>query len=346
MLKSGRDKEGLQQLDRLLRQSDVHVILARLLAVELAALQPLLRERKNFSILVDDWWSMPHWFLRSAEYVIFRNYNGIAVRLGKATLVDGRQPPVLLNPIASLAPYTVAATLLRLPALAVSPLVDLRNHFRRCTEPVLPGRYLYFPFPINEADVPLKDERVEYDFANTGGTCGIWLMRDPFVSFRHTFANLYYDRQCLTDAMGKFKDQPFKFYDCRTEKRFLPYEEYAQKNRQSRFLVATGGLHNVSVPKFLEYACTGTPMIGRNLPFEYPWLDECLFPLDARGLSPQQIKPLLQQALDRHPTLRQNCLNWRDQLLKNYNLHTLLDMLQEQIDGKPIRPGYLKPQAV
>ena len=73
MLKSARDREGLEQLKKILVQTDVHVILGRLLAKELTAVQALLRERKNFSIMVDDWWSMPHWFLRSAEYILFRN---------------------------------------------------------------------------------------------------------------------------------------------------------------------------------------------------------------------------------------------------------------------------------
>jgi hypothetical protein len=43
--------------------------------------------------------------------------------------------------------------------------------------------------------------------------------------------------------------------------------------------------------------------------------------------------------------MRQNCLNWRDRLLKLYDLQNLLDMVQEQADGKPIRPGYLKREA-
>jgi hypothetical protein len=29
-------------------------------------------------------------------------------------------------------------------------------------------------------------------------------------------------------------------------------------------------------------------------------------------------------------------------LLKQYDFNTLLDMLQEQADGKPVRPGYLR----
>jgi hypothetical protein len=45
------------------------------------------------------------------------------------------------------------------------------------------------------------------------------------------------------------------------------------------------------------------------------------------------------------PRLRENCLNLRDQLFKLYNPHRILDLLQEQADGKPIPPGYLKPEA-
>ena len=342
MLKDHRDKEGLQRLGDLLRQSDVHVILARLHAIELMAIQPLLRERKNFSVVVDDWWNMPHWFLREAEYIIFRNYNGLAVRMGLAPFVDGPQPPWLFNPLPQFVRYTAMAALLRPAAPVVAPLVTIANWWRKRGEPVNPKRYLYFPFPVNSADVPLKEEKLEFDFSNTGGTSGIWLIRDPFVSFKYTFANLYYDRQRLTDSIAKFKDNPFKFYDWRWEKRWTSWDEYVLTNRQSRFAVACGGLHNCSVPKFLEYACLGTPMIGRRLPFEYPWLDDCLFDVDIMRLSPAQLKPLLHQALDRYPAIRENCLNWRDRLLKLYDLNVLVDMMQAQIDGKPIPPGYLR----
>ncbi len=345
MLKNARDQAGLQRLQSLLRQSDVHVILARLLATELTVLQPLLRERKNFSLVVDDWWCMPHWFMREAEYIIFRNYNGLAVRVGTAALVDGAQPPWLLNPFISLCQYSLMAAALRPPAVLLSPLVNVVNAIRRSGEPIQPDRYLYFPFPIAEADVPLTDEKNEYDFANTGGLCGMWLMRDPFAPFRHTFANLYEDRWRLAQAIAQFAGNPFSFYDCRSEKRLLPYPEYARKNRQSRYLIATGGLQNTSVPKYLEYACAGTPMIGRGLPFEYPWLADCLFSVDSMHLTPAQTKPLLHQALDRYPMMRENCLKWRDPLLKLYDLNALVDMVQGQIDGKPIPPGYLKPEA-
>lgn len=139
--------------------------------------------------------------------------------------------------------------------------------------------------------------------------------------------------------------RPTSFYDCRREPRRLNYKEYVLKNHQSRYLIASGGLHDATVPKYMEYACVGTPMIGLGLPYEYPWLDDCLFPVDMLNVTPENLKPLLQQALDCYPKMRQNCLNWRERLLKMYDLHTLLDMVQEQADGKPVRPGYLKPQA-
>ena len=86
-------------------------------------------------------------------------------------------------------------------------------------------------------------------------------------------------------------------------------------------------------------------MIGRGLPFEFPWLDECHFPVDISRLKPHQLKPLLHEAIGRHPVLRENCLKWRERLLKLYDVHNLLDMLQAQADGRPVPPGYLKPGA-
>jgi hypothetical protein len=341
-LKGTRDTDGLERLKQSLFKKDTHVVLSRLNPMEMASTYPVLRERKNFSVVVDDWWSIPHWFMREADYIIFRNYNGLAVRMGAATLVDGAQPPWLLNPYAQFSKYTLTGAVLRPVALALSPFVNLWKAWQRHGEPIRPERYLYFPFPIDANDAPLVDEKIQYDFANTGGVCGIWPMRDPFASFHHTFANLYHDRRRLTDTIAQFADNPFRFYDCRNEKRFLPYAEYVLKNRQSRFLISTGGLQNTSVPKYLEYACIGTPMIGRGLPFEYPWLDDCLFSVDIMNLTPEQTRPLLLQALDAYPRYRQNCLDWRDRLLKLYDLHTVLDMLQEQADGQPVRPGYLK----
>jgi hypothetical protein len=50
----------------------------------------------------------------------------------------------------------------------------------------------------------------------------------------------------------------------------------------------------------------------------------------------------LHQALDRQPLLRENCLKWRDRLLKLYHFDTILDMAQAQIDGRPIPSDYVK----
>jgi hypothetical protein len=83
-------------------------------------------------------------------------------------------------------------------------------------------------------------------------------------------------------------------------------------------------------------------MIGRGVPFEAPWLDDCLFPLDIMRLTSAGLKPLLQEALERHAVLRDNCLNWRERLLKLHDPHALVDMLQAQMAGRPVPPGYLK----
>ncbi len=152
-------------------------------------------------------------------------------------------------------------------------------------------------------------------------------MRDDYAPFKHTFANLYYDRQRLMDMIAPFNGKPFRIYDWRAHRRGRPvqaWEDYTRISRQSRYCVSTGGLHNAGLPKFLEYACLGVPMIGRKTPFEFPWLDDCLFEMDAMRLSPGQIKPLLDEALERWPILRENCLKWRDQLFKLYDTHRLV----------------------
>jgi hypothetical protein len=346
VLKSRHDREGLEQLRRLAQRDEVHIILIWLYPLELKALQPILRERKNFSVVLDDWWIIPHWFIREAEYKIFRKYNGIAVRLGQAELV-GETPPWLSKP-EPISSYSVGGAVFRLPALAVSPLVELYQRRQRLKEIIKPEKLLYFPFPVVKDSVPLMPEKLEYDFATTGSTYGIWLMRDAFAPFKHTFANLYYDRQRLANGIARFEYAPFKIYDWRrlNPPRFpATWEEYSRIIRQSRFVTATGGLHGSMVPKYLDYACLGTPMIGRMLPFEFPWLDECLFPVDILRLNPGQLKPLLHEAIERYPVLRDNCLKWRDRLLELYDAHRLLDMVQAQADGQPIPPGYLKPGA-
>jgi hypothetical protein len=346
-LKSHTDTDGLEQLRRRLWQSDQHVILTRLHPLEMRALKPLFAERKNFSVIYDDWWIMPHWFTCAAEYVVFRKYNGIAIRLGKAGYLGGDRPPWLFNPFnritrLGVGQYSLFAAAARVPVLAAAPAVAALNYLRRQRENVDAQRYLYLPYALRAEDLPLKIGRSEfkYDFANTGGIFGIWIMRDPFAPFQQTFANLYCDRQRLTRMLEGFAGNPFTFYHNYGQTQ--PWEVYVENTCQSRFVVSTGGLQDTAGPKFLEYACLGTPMIGRGVPFELPWLDDCLVPVDIPRTTPARLKLLLQEALDRHAQLRQNCLNWRERLLQLHDPHTLLDMLQAQMDGQPIPPGYLK----
>ena len=165
-------------------------------------------------------------------------------------------------------------------------------------------------------------------------------MRDPFVSFGQTFANLYCDRVRLTEMIRSLQGNPFTFYDIQGKR--LSWDGYVEKTCQCRFVINTGGLLENFGPKFLEYACLGVPMIGRGVPFEGPWLDECLFPVNIMHITREQLKPKLHEALERHAKMRENCLNWRDRLLKLHSPDAILDALQAQYDGKPIPPGYLK----
>jgi hypothetical protein len=339
-LKIGADADDLKQFRRLIRQSDAHVILTRLHPKELTALKPILKDRKNFSVVYDDWWIMPHWFTREAEYVIFRKYNGIAIRLGKAGWAKD-SPPLLFNPWPAVSKYSLAAGALRPLALAAAPFVNAANHFRRQTENTDPGRYLYLPYAVVANDLPLKkDVPYKYDFANTGAISGIWVMRDPFAPFEHTFAALYCDRVRLIRMIQSLANDPFTFYH--NQGKFNPWNAYVELTCQSRFVVSTGGLQDTLGPKHLEYVCLGAPMIGRGVPFEAPWLDECLFPVDIMRTTASELKPRLHEALERQTVLRENCLKWRDRLFQLHHPDALLDMLQAQIDGQPVPPGYLK----
>ena len=339
MLRMGAGDDDLEQLRKFIWQSDAHVILTRLHPKELNAIRPLLKDRKNFSVFCDDSCITPHWFLCEADYVVYRCYNGVAVRMGKPWTVES--PPLLLNPMISPSRYAITAAALRVPALAISPLVEVANIFRRRMEDTDPSRYLYMPHAVVAEDLPLqKDPQYKYDFANTGSICGIWIMRDPFMPFHQTFTNLYCDRLRLTELILSFQGDPYRVYH--NQGKHFSWQAYVERSSESRFVINTGGLQDNFGPKFLEYACLGVPMIGRGVPYEGPFLDECLFPIDAMRVTRGQLKPLLEEALAKHATLRANCLNWRDRLLKLHHPQAILDALQAQYDGKPVPPGYLK----
>jgi len=344
LFKGGKDPEEMKALRQLLWQRDEHVILSWLTPGELATIQPLLRDRKNFSIVGDDWWLMPYWYTREADYILFRKYHGVAVRLGHLPFVNGAKPPLLVNPFPyQLSKYSMTISLLRPAALAASPFLEVRNWWRRRSDPVVPEKCVYLPFGINAADVPLKNEKIQYDFGNTSGAMGLWFMRDPYAPARYTCANLYHDRRRLVDLLASFENNPFTFYDCRREKNYyMPWDLYLQKTQQSRFVVVSGGLHDAALPKFLEYACMGVPMIGRAVPLEHPWQEDVIFPVDMMGVTREQLKPLLHQALERYPVLREKALNGRDRLLKQYHFDKILDMAQAQVDGQSIPTDYVK----
>ena len=332
---------SLAQLRQRIWNTDQHVILHGLLARELNALRPIFERRKNFSVLPIDWWNCPSWFSRNATFYIFYNYSGIAVRTRRAPFLGKDRPPVFFYP-KPLVAYGIQAALLRPPAWLAAPVIDLFKKWQRRSDSVDASRLLYFPFAITAEQVPLKTEPPQYDFTNMGATNGPWLMRDAYAPASLNFANLYCDRQRLIDLIGQFDGRPFKVYDRRRNYSFLPWEELNRIIRQSRFVVCTGGLRQNSVPKFLEYACLGIPMIGTGLPWEFPWLDQCLFTVDAMKITPAELKLKLAEALEQQPKLRNNCLAVRETLLKMYHPQTLLDMLQEQMDGRPIPGGYFE----
>ena len=344
ILKNRNDLPGLARLRRVIWNSDEHVVLSRLAPRELKALFPIFKDRRNFSIVVCDWWSVPYWFTKNAEYQLYNLYNFLAVRSGRAPFARFRETPLLQRPDNNNW-YTWTMQALRLVNLAACPVTELLNERRRRTEPLDQKRMIYFPLAVEKEDVPLRDEEVKYDFSTLGSTNGLWLMRDPFAPSYFTGANLYSDRRYLVEQIMACEGDSFRIYSVGREKRFPPWVEYCQIARQSRFTFSTGGLHEAAVPKYIEFACLGTPMIGRHLPFEFPWLDRCLFPLDPTTVNPHNIRARLDEALSLYPKLKENCLNLREQLLRLYGFENLLQMAQDQIDGKPIPDGYLTPAA-
>jgi hypothetical protein len=83
-------------------------------------------------------------------------------------------------------------------------------------------------------------------------------------------------------------------------------------------------------------------MIGTTLPYEFPWLDKCVFPIDGMRVTAEELPEKLKEAFALQPKLRQNCLELRDPLLRMYDPVNLFDMAQNQMDGQPVPPGYLR----
>ena len=338
------DPESLAKLKKLIWKRDDHVMIHGLLGREFRRLKPIFQDRKNFSLFTIDWWNTPFWYTQNAEYVLYNLYGGIAARTVGARFANDWQPPLFSRPETRV-PYELASVALRPAALLALPYLNWRDQRRRAADPVRPERLIYFPIPISEKNLPFQEEKPEYDFCNAGGSVGFWLMRDPYAPAKYNFVNLYSDRQRLFNLIAQFENRPYKIFDRRRHQGFVPWDTYCSSIRRSRFAISTGGLHQASVPKFLEYACFGTPMIGSQLPYEFPWLDQCLFPIDGMNLTAAELKEKLPEAFELQPKLRQNCLALRETLLRMYDPVRIFDLAQDQIDGKPIPPGYLRDQA-
>ncbi len=178
-----------------------------MMPAELRKLRPIFQRRKNFSLALVDWWTSNYWFTKNAGYLIFRNYNGIAVRRGLGKFMGERKPPLLVLPDKVIR-YYILCSALRLPALSMAPFLDLWKARQRRLEHFAPERLLYFPFSIAEAHVPLKSEPPRFDFCNVSSTGGYWTMRDPHASAWLNYGNLYYDRSRITGLVkqgGNFK---------------------------------------------------------------------------------------------------------------------------------------------
>jgi hypothetical protein len=335
------DRDGWRALKELLWKTDQHVMLHGLRADELPHLYPLFKERRNYSVLLVDWWTSPFWLTRNAEYVLFHLYGGIAARTKGARFCNDWKPPLFAWP-ERLVPYEFAGAALRPAALLAQPFLDRHNEKLRAADVIRPERLIYFPIPVSAEDLPFRDEKPEFDFCNTGASCGFWIIRDPYAAAKYNFVNLYSDRKRLFDLILELEGQPYKIFDRRRFRKRLPWETYCGSIRRSRFAISTGGIHQASVPKYIEYACFGTPMIGATLPYEFPWLDKCLFPIDGLRVTPDGLNEKLKEAFELQPKLRRNCLELRETLLRLYDPVHIFDMAQDQIDGKPIPPGYLR----
>jgi len=334
------DPESLAKLKQRVWKTDDHVILHGLLGYEFRQILPLFKERKNFSLLSIDWWNTPFWFTQNAEYALYNLYGGIAARTQGARFANDWQPPLLSYPDWN--PYGMACAALRPAAVLAQPLLNLRDRRRRATDVVRPERLIYFPIPISAKNLPFEEEAPDYDFCNAGSTGGFWVMRDPYAPAKYNFTNLYSDRKRLFNLITELEGRPYKIFDRRRFPGQLPWDTYCSSIRRSRFAVSTGGIHQASVPKYLEYACFGTPMIGATLPYEFPWLDRCLFPIDGLRVTREELPEKLKEAFELRPKLRQNCLELRATLLRMYDPVRVFDLAQDQIDGQPIPPGYLR----
>ena len=335
------DADGWHKLKEELRKTDRHLMLHGLQARDLKPLRELLEARKNYSILLIDWWNSPFWFTQHAEYVLFNLYGGVAARTRGARFCNDWQPPLFSLP-ERMVPYEFACAALRPAARLAQPFIERQFANWRANDTVRKDRLIFFPIPLQAEDLPFREEKPVYDFCNTGASCGFWIIRDPYAEPKYNFVNLYADRKRLFDLILPLEGKPYTIFDRRRFRQRLPWETYCKSILGSRFAISTGGIHQAAVPKYVEYACFGTPMIGATVPYEFPWLDQCMFPIDGLTVTPAQLREKLKEAFELQPKLRANCLGLRDTLLRLYDPVRVFDMAQAQMDGEPVPKGYLR----
>lgn len=322
-----------------IRRSNKHVILDFPALRLLRPLRRLLKQRGGFSVGLCDWWAFPTWFLENADYLLFRHYNGIRPRAERRCLELTGPTPIFSMPEEPKVEQVMSA-ILRLPFLAAIPIVAAwRRHKRRC-DSVAPERCLYFPFGIRGEKFPLRETEKRYDFANVGSTSFFVLTRDCYAPARMNFINLYADRRRLIDDLRRWENQPFSIFDCRRTRVFG--ESTSEVIRQSRYAIATGGLHGASVLKYLEIIALGTPVLGSLPAREFPVIKSAVFAVDMFARDRNVLKRKFQEALDNYSAMKDNALAVRERALGLYDQRQLLDMLQAQIDGQPLTADYIE----
>ena len=165
ILPAKSDRDGWRAIKERLWKTDQHVMLHGLRADELKYLYPLFKERRNFSMLLVDWWTSPFWFTQNAEYALFHLYGGIIARTKGVRFANNWSPPLLSLP-EQLVPFQLACAALRPAALLAQPFLNWRDDRLRSKDVVRPERLIYFPIPIIAEDLPLLDEPPEYDICS------------------------------------------------------------------------------------------------------------------------------------------------------------------------------------
>ncbi len=315
------------ELAKLIRQN-AHLIFCYLLPHQVKSLFKEVKDRRNFSMIIDDWWDQPFEITILADNLIFRKNHGVMVRRGLLPFMGPDEPPYFTwNPGGLYAKFASIAR------VYCSGFHYYGEGFQTVLRKQVAAKQRIFHLPYSSdfaADVPIRELVPKHEFLQTHAIVGIWPMRDPFATERYGFANLYYDRLKLANGVNQWQGS-FSICDNRRDPVRIPYPEYMQRCQQSKFVIATGGLHQAAVPKFMEHIATATPIFGMDIPGEMPWLKDCTFRVNALRLNGGQIRKAMQDAIDDYPRLKQNCENHREKIIREYRFDQLITKLERQV---------------